>query len=286
MDINQYRPVLFSIAYNMLGSIADAEDMVQETFLSWLNSDKSHVENPKFYLIRAVCNKCINRLKELKRERETYTGVWLPEPVVSNTLSSPSEAEKELNIGFLYLLEKLTPIERGALILKESFNLQYSELSSIFDITEESCRQHLSRGRKKLHDAKSRFTTDAKEHDRILRVFMEACISGNLEELVSLLREDVIFYSDGGGKVSTFLKPIEGRRKVSNLLIAGMKKVGTLSKIKFQKTNGLSGAIIYIDSYKPIPDALIALGIDKQGKISDLFFIVNPEKLQYVNLRK
>jgi RNA polymerase sigma-70 factor (ECF subfamily) len=270
----------------MLGSIADAEDMVQETFLSWMNSDKSHVENPKFYLIRAITNKCISHLRKLKQERETYTGVWLPEPVVSNTSSAITETEKELNIGFLYLLERLTPIERAVLILKESFNFQYSELSSIFDVTEESCRQHLSRGRKKLQQAKNRFKTDAKEYDRILRVFMNACISGNLEELVSLLREDVTLYSDGGGKVSTFLNPIEGREKVSNLLIAGMKKVGSLSKIEFKKTNGLTSAIIYIEGYKPIPDALIALAIDEQRKISNLFFIVNPEKLQYINLKK
>ncbi len=275
--------MLFSIAYNMLGSVSDAEDMIQETYIGWLKSDKSHVENTRFYLIRVISNKCLDHLKKLRQEREAYTGVWLPEPVVSATdLSEASEPEKNLDIGFMYLLEKLTPVERGVIILKESFDMEYIEIASIFELTEENCRQHLSRAKKKLHHEKSRFKVDSREHDRILREFIEACVSGNLETLIELLREDAVFYSDGGGKATAALKPIEGREKVLNFLIMGMKKVGAFSSIDYQTVNGLSGAVVCIETRKTIPDVLIAIDTDESNKITNIYFIVNPEKLQHL----
>jgi RNA polymerase sigma-70 factor (ECF subfamily) len=128
-NIDEFRPMLFSIAYNMLGTVADAEDMVQETYFSWLNSDKSHVENTKFYLIRTVSNKCITYLKNLKKEREAYEGTWLPEPILSfSDAESNLKGEDKPSIGFMYMLERLTPIERGVMILKEAFNLDHSQI--------------------------------------------------------------------------------------------------------------------------------------------------------------
>jgi RNA polymerase sigma-70 factor, ECF subfamily len=195
-DINQYRSLLFSIAYNMLGCLADAEDMVQETFASWISTDKSHVENPKFYLVRTVSNKCINHLKKLKQERELYTGTWLPEPIIHSDAEMDLANKNNLTVGFMFLLEKLSPIERGILILKESFGMEYWEISKIFNINYETSRHHLSRARKKLQLAKSRFIVDTNTHNQILNKFLDACLTGNFDQLIKLLREDVVMYAD------------------------------------------------------------------------------------------
>ena len=285
-DINQYRPMLFSIAYNMLGTIADAEDMVQETYISWLDSDKSHVENERFYLIRTVSNKCLTHLKKLKQQRETYTGTWLPEPLLSATdVESNYDIKNNLSIGFMYLLEKLTPIERGIIILKEAFDLDYDEISKIFDITNDTCRQHLSRAKKKLALEKNRFEVDTSEHEKILKKFLDACLNQNMEGLIELLREDVVGYGDGGGNAQAMRKPIAGKEIVIRLLIEGLGKALPFSRIEILSINGMSGAAIYKSSPN-MPDVLIAIDTDDTKKIANIYFMANPEKLQHINRQK
>ena len=275
--------MLFSIAYNMLGTIADAEDMVQETYIGWLGSDKSHVENARFYLIRTISNKCITHLKKLKQHRELYTGTWLPEPLVSSPdVESNLDVKKNLSIGFLYLLEKLTPIERAVIILKEAFDIDYDEISKILDITYDTCRQHFSRAKKKLALEKNRFEVDNSEHEELLRKFLDACLSQNLEGLIELLREDVIGYGDGGGNAQAMRNPVAGRENIAPLLIAGMSKGLPFARIEIISINGLSGAAFYNSSQKT-PDFLIALDTDDSKKIANLYFIANPDKLQHVN---
>lgn len=282
-EINQYRSMLFSIAYNMLGVIADAEDMVQETFMSWLDSDKSHVENAQFYLIRVISNKCITHLKKLKHQREIYTGVWLPEPLVSSMdTEDNSDMKKNLSIGFLYLLEKLTPIERGVLILRESFDIDYNEISKIFDINNDACRQHLSRAKKKLALEKNRFEVNTDEHEKILQKFLDNCLNQNPEGLIELLREDVVGYGDGGGNAPAMRMPVVGKENVVRLLIGGLGKGLPFVKIKILSINGRSGAAFYKDSYE-MPYFLIAIDIDDNKKIANLYFIANPEKLLRIN---
>jgi len=282
-DIDQYRSMLFSIAYNMLGIIADAEDMVQETYISWLDSDKSHVENARFYLIRTISNKCISHLKKLKQQRDIYTGIWLPEPLVySVDVESNLDIKKNLSIGFLYLLEKLTPVERGVMILKEAFDIDYDEISKIFDITNDTCRQHLSRAKKKLALEKNRFEVDTNEHEKILRKFLDACLNKNFEELIELLREDVIGYGDGGGNAPAMKEPVIGRENILGLLINGLGKALLFGRIEIMSINGLSGAAFYKSSHK-MPDFLIAIDTDDNKKIANLYFIANPEKLQRIN---
>lgn len=282
-DISQYRSMLFSIAYNMLGTIADAEDMVQETYISWLDSDKSHVENTRFYLIRTISNKCLTHLKKLKQQREFYVGTWLPEPLVSSSdVESNSDINKKLSIGFLYLLEKLTPIERGVIILKEAFDIDYSDISKIFDITNDTCRQHFSRAKKKLALEKNRFEVDTSEHEKILRKFLDECLNQNLEGLIELLKEDVIGYGDGGGNAQAMRNPVIGKENVVRSLIGGMGKALPFSRIEIMSINGLSGAAFYKSSDK-MPDFLLAIDIDDNKKIASLYFIANQEKLQHIN---
>ena len=285
-NIDQYRAMLFSIAYNMLGTIADAEDMVQETYISWLDSDKSHVENPRFYLIRTISNKCISHLKKLKQQRDIYTGIWLPEPLVSVAeVDNNVDLKKNLSIGFLYLLEKLTPIERGVIILKEAFDIYYDEISKIFDITNDTCRQHLSRAKKKLALEKNRFEVNTSEHEKILRKFLDACFNQNFEELIDLLREDVVGYGDGGGKAPAVREPVKGKENMAHLLIGGLGKALSLARVEIMSINGLSGVAFYRSSSQKMPDFLIAIDTDDNSKIANLYFIANPEKLQHINLQ-
>ena len=273
--------MLFSIAYNMLGTISDAEDMVQESFVSWLNSDKSHVENIKFYLIRTVSNKCITHLKKIKEQREAYTGIWLPEPLLSDSETDNNpEIEDNLSIGFMYLLEKLTPIERGVIILKEAFDIDYTEIAKIFDISYENCRQHFSRAKKKLVLEKTKFEVDKSDHENILHEFLNACISKNLEGLIELLREDVVVYADSGGAAKFIVNPVSGKEKVVRLLLGGMEKL-TYVRMDILSINGLRGAAFYQVSGKSKPGVLIAIDIDENKKIRNVYLMANPQKIRY-----
>lgn len=280
-NIDEYRPMLFSIAYNMLGTVADAEDMVQETYISWLNSDKSHVENVKFYLIRTVSNKCIAYLIKLKKQREAYKGTWLPEPILSiPEPESDLKTEDKLSIGFMYLLEKLTPVERGVMILKEAFDIDHEQIAKVFDISYESSRQHFSRARKKLALEKTKYKVNTSDHEHILREFLEACINNKPERLIDLLREDVVVYADGGGSVKAILKPIFGKEKVSRLFANGLGQFAQFAHAEILSVNGLSGAALYKISDKNTPDVLIAIDTDDNGKIFNVYFMANPQKIK------
>jgi RNA polymerase sigma-70 factor (ECF subfamily) len=284
-DLIQYKKMLFSIAYNMLGTVSDAEDMVQETYTSWLESDKSHVVNAKFYLIRIVTNKCITHLNNIRKDREAYTGTWLPEPLVCIPDMEEEAFQSSLSFGFLYLLEKLTPIERGVIILKEAFSLPYNEISQIFDIAEENCRQHLSRAKKKLFVEKRRFTVRPDKCETILREFIYACENKNLNKLVELLREDVTAYADGGGKAPALSKPLTGKDNILKVMIGGIEYYRDYERA-ILSVNGLSGIAFHKDTLALAPSALITIETDSDNKIMNIFYIVNPEKLQRLNVRR
>lgn len=282
-DINQYRSMLFSIGYNMLGSITDAEDMVQETFISWIESDKSHVRDTKFYLIRTISNKCISHLKKLKKKRESYTGTWLPEPLLSQPdVENDYDLKKTLSIGFLYLLEKLTPIERGVLILRESFNMDYSEIASVFKISNEACRQHLSRSRKRIQVERNKFQVSKEEHEKILHKFLKACLNGDIEGLIELLQEDVALYADGDGNKRAVRNPVFGKENVLNLLIGGMRNAGPFSGRETLSVNGLSAMAFYQDELKKTPVLLLAIDTDENRKITNIYFLANPKKFNLI----
>ena len=271
--------MLFSIAYNMLGTSSDAEDMVQETFISWLNADRSHVDNMKFYLIRTVSNKCITHLKKLKKEREAYLGTWLPEPLLADAVPDSNEAKDKLSIGFMYLLEKLTPIERGVIILKEAFEIDYQEIATIFDLTYENCRQHFSRAKKKLLLEKSKFTVDRSNHEKMLRAFLHACINKDPDGLIELLREEVVVYVDGGGSANALLEPVFGKENVIQLLMSGMARFAAFARTEILSVNGISGAAFYQYSNDTIPAVLIAIDTTENKKIENVYFMAYPQKI-------
>src|SRR6266700_1434326 len=198
----EYKGLLFSIAYNMLGSVDDAEDMVQETYLKWIELEKDDVSHIKAYLVKIITNKCINFLNSAKIKREEYVGVWLPEPFINYQLDKAHqriESYHALSVGFLVLLEKLTPQERAIFLLREIFSYDYHELAQIFDKTEDNCRQILKRGKENLGKDSRRFEVDMKVHEKILNKFLGAASEGNMDDLIEILKEDIILFADGGG---------------------------------------------------------------------------------------
>ena len=225
----EYRSFLFSVAYNMLGAVADAEDIVQDTYEKWLTIDQDQVKHPKSYLVKIVTNKCINQLNKLKRERETYIGPWIPEPLVSTEDSSTASIEMfhPLSIGIMMMLEKLTALERAVFLLKEIFSYDYDEIAEITGKTNDNCRQIFRRAQQHIRDDKKRFAVDMNAHERIFKKFLQACTDGDINSLISLLQEDIVMVTDGNGssvvvngrKIGALLKPLHTRESVAKFVI-------------------------------------------------------------------
>ncbi|WP_315815369.1 sigma-70 family RNA polymerase sigma factor [Paraflavitalea speifideaquila] len=202
----EYKSLLFSIAYNMLGNIDAAEDIVQDTFAKWLEINSEEIRHTKAYLVKAVTNKSINYLQSARVKREEYTGIWLPEPLgdqESNSTHSKIETYHALSIGILVLLEKLTPNERAIFLLKEIFAYDYSELADIFDKTEDNCRQLFKRAKANLGKDVRRFEVDLKVHEKMLNTFLLAVSEGNLEDLIQVLKDDIVLFTEGEGLLSS-----------------------------------------------------------------------------------
>lgn len=286
-DIQKLRPELFAVAYNMLGSMTDAEDVVQDSLIAWMKSDRSDVKDPKHYLIRTITHRCINLLKQLQRKRLNYIGTWLPEPAVQpdeESKCSRSEQDKQLSIGFLYLLENLNATERAVLILRESFDYPYSVLGDILGLTEDNCRKILSRAKAKLKNARKPTKIDRHKHRQMLQLFLQACIQEDRNSLESMLVQDVSFYSDGGGKASAAVKPLHGREAVLKFILGIIKKTGSIRSTKTLLVNGLPGAAIYT-SVSEAPDLVFTFDLnDLSEQIETFYFIRNPDKLRHVRL--
>ncbi len=288
----EYRSLLFSVAYNMLGLVADAEDIVQDVYEKWLKFDTSVVQQPKSYLVKAVTNKCINHLNKLKRERKDYIGPWLPEPIIAseeNTGKQKVEMFHPLSIGIMTMLEKLTPQERAVFLLKEIFTYDYDEIAEIIDKSNDNCRQIFKRAQQHLRDDKRRFQIDMRMHERIFKQFLQACNDGDIDGLISLLREDIVMVSDGGGtsltvngrRIQALRKPLHGKETVAKFVITILQNV--------QKyVPGFSTKIVLVNNMPSLacftrgrPISLITLEI-RNDVITNIFVHSNKEKLKSV----
>lgn len=286
----EYKSLLFSIAYNMLGNVEAAEDIVQDTFVKWLEMEDGQVQYVKAYLVKAVTNRCINYMNSARNHREEYKGIWLPEPVNSeydSSFSTKIESYHALSIGFLVLLEKLSPNERAIFLLREIFAYDYAELAQIFDKTEDSCRQLLKRAKDNLGKDSKRFQIDFKVHEKMLNSFLLAISEGNLDELIQVLKEDIVLFAEGGGaafmingqRLTAFSKPIYGRARVSKLLLTILQKIDR-SFPDVQReiiiVNGLPSVISYLDNR-----AMALISIEPSGdQIKHIYVQTNPEKLK------
>lgn len=276
-NIFRYKSYLFTIAYNLTGDTMVSEDLVQDTFEMWLSGDRSDVRDCKAYLSRIIVNKSIDRLDRQKKERSLYKGVWLPEPVIGE-VSSFQPQEDMLDYAFLFLIDKLNPFERAVLVLREVFDYPYHEIADFLGHSEENCRQILHRAKEKVRVSRMKTKReDEGRHKKLLEAFLAAIYRNDAESLQSLLKEDIMLYSDGGGKVAAALKPLAGIPKVIRFLIG----VNNLNKgsdfdLKEVRINGGPAIILFMNgAFHSF------VWVDTDGdRISNIFLIRNPDKIK------
>jgi RNA polymerase sigma-70 factor (ECF subfamily) len=273
----EYRPLLFSLAYRMLGTRADAEDIVQDAYLRWQSASLEEVRAPKSYLTTVVARLSLDSLKSARRKRETYVGEWLPEPLVEAKGAGAIEMAESLSLAFLHILETLTPDERVAFLLREVFDAGYAEIATTLDTSESNCRQLIARARKHIRDRRPRFKVDRARQQSVLEKFLIAAQTGDPSQLLPLLSPGVEMHSDGGGKVSATINPIYGADKVSRFFQGIAKKgAGVGLTTKFVNVNGDPGALLMQGETR---SAVVSIELNESGQIHRIFFIVNPDKL-------
>jgi RNA polymerase sigma-70 factor (ECF subfamily) len=273
------RPILFSIAYRMLGSVADAEDMLQETYLGW-QMVKDKVISPKAYLTTMITRLCINQLESARVKREKYVGPWLPEPLIEEEPSQEAALANSLSIAFLLLLERLSPVERAVFLLREVFEFEYDEISRITGKSETNCRQLFRRAKQKVAGSSPKKTRFEKtESKKLLNQFLQACTTGDLDSLISVLEEDITLYSDGGGKVQAALNPIQGSDRVMRFLFGIMKKPEVLEyRFKDAVVNGRPGILIYD---RNTLNGVLTIEPGEKG-IQNIYYVSNPDKIKHL----
>jgi RNA polymerase sigma-70 factor, ECF subfamily len=278
-DFNHHRPLLFAIAYRMLGTVTDAEDMVQETFLRWHQTANETVRSAKTYLTTITTRLCIDRLRSARVQREQYVGTWLPEPMLTKQSDNSTdliELADSLSIAFLVLLERLSGIERAVFLLRDVFEYDYEEIGQIVGKSPTNCRQILRRAKQHLAAERPRFSVSRRQQEQITVQFLEASSKGNLQGLLALLAEDVTFWSDGGGQAIAALKPLHGAPKVARFLLAVQRKWLATARFHLIEINGQPGIIIRID--KQVNGVMTFEIVD--GCIHAIYSVRNPDKLE------
>lgn len=271
----RYRPLLFSIAYGMLGSVMDAEDVVQEAFVRWQRTPTAEVRSPKAYLSTTTTRLCIDQLRSAKVRREEYVGPWLPEPLLAEQ-EEPAVVDEALSMAFLVLLESLTPVERAVFLLREIFDYEYAEISRLVGKSEANCRQIARRARESVAARRPRFESSPEQEENLTGSFLAACVGGDMEGLLALLSEDVTLYSDGGGKTRAALNPIRGPEKVARFLAGILGKVPPGFVVRQTRVNGRPGLVGYFGDGSP--QSVVTLEV-ADGNIRAIRLVVNPDKL-------
>ncbi|MFG2004221.1 sigma-70 family RNA polymerase sigma factor [Spirillospora sp. NPDC048911] len=271
----EVRPRLFGIAYRMLSSAAEAEDVVQDTWLRWQNTDRSTVANPAAFLALTTTRLAINVAQSARSRRETYIGPWLPEPV--DTSADPylgAERGEALELAFLLLLERLTPTQRAAYILREAFACPYEQIAEILQLSPANVRQLVSRSRKHLHDVR-RESIDRAEHRRLLTLFLDAAQTGNITALEDLFAADVVSTSDGGGIPGAARFPLVGVTRVTKFVAAYAPRFWPGAELTWVEVNGRAGLLV---PRGRADFALLTIEASPEG-IHQLMWIINPAKL-------
>jgi RNA polymerase sigma-70 factor (ECF subfamily) len=273
---DEHRGLLFSIGYRMLGSVADAEDVLQETFIRWVQAETGDVRSPKAFLISIITRLCINHLQSARVRREEYYGQWLPEPLV---LEDEGITDDSLSIAFLVLLERLNPIERAVFLLREVFDYEYAEIAAIVGRNEANCRQILRRAREHVREGRPRFEAKEGEHDALLEQFHHAATSGDVGALVSLLADDVVLHTDGGGKGPALPNVIRGAKNVGAAITGGIAKNHRKEAVRtMMQINGKKAIVTYRDGR---PFGVFAIHV-RDGRIGAVYAITNPDKLSHL----
>ena len=280
----ELRPLMFSIAYRMVGSVSEAEDIVQEAFLRFHRSfSDGEAESPKAVLSTITTRLAIDHLRSARVRRERYVGTWLPEPLVTDAepdVAEHAETADSLSMAFLVLLESLSPVERAVFLLHEVFDYGYDEVASMIGRSEDNCRQIAVRARRQVEARKPRFETSRDRRDELARRFFAAAERGDTEQLVSMLADDVVAYADGGGKAQAFPKPVHGRDRVGRLL-GRLTERGGVAYVRWRpaEINRQPGAIFFDRNGA----AVLIVTIDVADElVQGIRAITNPDKLRHL----
>ena len=274
----EWRPLLFGIAYRMLGSAADAEDIVQDACIRWLRRAGGPVDSVRSYLVTIVTRLCLDQLDSARARREAYTGPWLPEPVVADGTGAAEQADS-LSLAFLVLLEELTPLERAAYLLHDIFGYSFEEVARSLGRSAAACRQLGSRARARIEQRRQRFDADLRQGRALTDRFLMACATGDLSGLLAMLSDDVVVWTDGGGKVRAAMRPVIGPFRSSRFLLHVAKKVRGVPQAAV--LNG-QPATVFVDGASVVA-ALVLDIVD--GSIVGVRTITNPDKLAGLNAR-
>ncbi len=279
-QFERYRRLLFSIAYRMLGSAMEAEDIVQEAYLRYQSTPPESIQSHKAFLSTVVTRLCLDHLKSAQAQRESYIGPWLPEPVLTGEGAMlPSRDYDSISMAFLVLLENLTPLERAVFLLREVFEYEYAEIARIVGKEEAACRQLLSRAKKHIADNRPRFKASPEEQSRIIGRLLEAANAGDMQGLMNLLAEDITWWSDGGGKVPAARRPLHGREQVARFVMGLRRLAPEGIRVEIAEINGRPAIVMrYADG---TPSFVIVFAV-ANGKIHRTWAIVNPDKLKHL----
>jgi RNA polymerase sigma-70 factor (ECF subfamily) len=276
-----HRGRLLGLAYRMLGSRTDAEDVVQDAYLRFAGAEG--VRNEEAFLVTVVTRLCLDRLKSARAQREVYVGPWLPEPVFDAEGLSPDTATEladDLSFALMLALDRLSPLERAAFLLHDVFDTPFSEIAAMLDRTEASCRQLASRARRAVRDDRRPPAAAPDSHARLLQAFGEAVASGDVARLAALLREDAVALTDGGGRKTAARNPIIGADKIARFFIGiAAKNAGHAMRIEPAMINGAFGALLYLDGEL---DHTMSMAISGD-KIAAIYIVRNPDKLRHLS---
>jgi RNA polymerase sigma-70 factor (ECF subfamily) len=282
----ELRPAAFAIAYRMLGSVSEAEDVVQEAFLRLhrMLREGERVESPRSYLSTVVTRLCIDQLRSARARRERYVGEWLPEPLLASDEADPArhaEVADSLSLAFLVLLESLSPEQRAAFLLREVFDYPYDQIARIVGKSEDNTRQLVTRARRQVQEGRPRFEASRERREVLARRFFAAAVDGELEALEELLAHDVVLHGDGGGKAPALAHPVHGRAKVARTLLAWFRAAARIGGVSLQaaEVNGQPGALLL----DPQGRLVTVLAVDvADGQVQAIRSIVNPDKLRHL----
>jgi len=273
-EFEQHRAALFGLAYRMLGTVAEAEDMVQEAYLRWTGA-REELKSPKAWLMAVVTRLCLDHLRSARVRRETYVGPWLPEPA---QLEAPPADKESITYAFQVVMQSLSAPERAVFLLREVFEEDYAEIAAALETTEANCRQLLRRAREQVDAKRVRFRAPAEQQKRLLDAFLQACTQGDVDGLMGMLAQDAVLYSDGGGKVRAAIRPIRGASAIARFFVGVARKVPAGSSVRLARVNG---EVVIVGELEGRPS--FVMQIETSGELMGaIYLVVNPEKLNGV----
>lgn len=283
-EFTRHRALLFAIAYRMLGTVADAEDMIQETYLRWQRAaaQGEQIAAPQSWLTTVLTRLCLDQLRSARVRREEYVGPWLPEPILTEVEPDPAEhaaLADSLSLAFLVLLENLTPVERAIFLLHDVFDYDYAAIARIVGKSEANCRQLARRARDAVTARRPRFDPSPGEQERLTRQFVAACTDGDLAGLVATLADDITLWADGGGKAHAAMRPVQGADRVARFMLGVVRKAPAGTSYRLATVNAQPAIIASLGG---VPFSVLTLDI-AGGCVRGISVVANPDKLVYLH---